>query len=219
MARLVSGAELRLSGPTDLAAVVCVNGGQHAAVEGTWSASLEWLVRRLAPRFPELAFAEVRYRIKSWERLDWCIEDAREAIRTVGAPRVLLLGFSMGGAVGISVADEPGVEEVLGLAPWIPDRLDVSPIAGRRLTVLHGSLDRPLPGIPGVSPADSRRGFERACALGADGEYRVIRGALHGMAFRAPSGRPVPLPRAGTWARLVARELERFEGSRSISAR
>ncbi len=219
MARLVSGAELRLSGPTDLAAVVCVNGGQHAAVEGTWSASLEWLVRRLAPRFPELAFAEVRYRIKSWERLDWCIEDAREAIRTVGAPRVLLLGFSMGGAVGISVADEPGVEEVLGLAPWIPDRLDVSPIAGRRLTVLHGSIDRPLPGIPGVSPADSRRGFERACALGADGEYRVIRGALHGMAVRAPSGRPVPLPRAGTWARLVARELERFEGSRSITAR
>ncbi len=219
MARLASGAELRLTGPTDLAAVVCVNGGQRAAVEGTWSASLEWLVGRLAPRFPELAFAEVRYRIKSWERLDWCIEDAREAIRAVGAPRVLLLGFSMGAAVGISVADEPRVEEVVGLAPWIPDRLDVSPLAGRRLTVLHGSLDRPLPGIPGVGPADSRRGFERARALGVDGEYRVIRGALHGMAVRAPSGRPVPLPRAGTWARLVARELERFEGSRSISGR
>ena len=35
-------------------AVVCVNGGQAAEVEGTWSASLEWLVTRLAPRFPEL---------------------------------------------------------------------------------------------------------------------------------------------------------------------
>ena len=218
MARLASGAELRLTGPTDRAAVVCVNGGQRAEVEGTWSASLEWLVRRLTPRFPQLGFAEIRYRIKSWKRLDWCVEDARAAIDAVGAPRALLLGFSMGGAVGISVANEPGVEEVLGLAPWIPDELDLAPLAGRRLTVIHGSLDRALPGIPGVSPAHSRRGFDRARALGADGEYTLLRGAVHGLALRAHWGRPVPLPRAGAWARLVARELERFEGSRSISA-
>jgi pimeloyl-ACP methyl ester carboxylesterase len=218
MARLESGAELRLTGPTDRAAVVCVNGGQRAEVEGTWSASLEWLVRRLAPRFPQLGFAEVRYRIKSWERLDWCVEDARAAIQAVGAPRTLLLGFSMGGAVGISVADEAGVEEVLGLAPWIPDRLDLSPLRGRRLIVIHGSLDRALPGIPGVSAAHSRRGFERARALGVDGEYTLLRGAVHGMALRAHWGRPIPLLRASAWARLVARELERFEGSRSISA-
>jgi pimeloyl-ACP methyl ester carboxylesterase len=132
MARLASGAELRLTGPTERAAVICVNGGQRAEVEGTWSASLEWLVRRLAPRFPELGFAEVRYRVKSWKRLDLCVEDARAAIRETGAPRTLVLGFSMGGAVGISAADEPGVEEVLGLAPWIPDRLDLAPLAGRR---------------------------------------------------------------------------------------
>ena len=218
MARLATGAELRLTGPTDRAAVVCMNGGQRAEVEGTWSASLEWLVRRLAPLFGELGFAELRYRIKSWERLDWCIEDAREAIRAVAAPRVMLLGFSMGGAVGISAADEPTVEEVLGLAPWIPDRLDVTPLNGRRLTVIHGSLDRALPGIPGVNPTDSRRGFERARALGVPGEYTLLRGAMHGMALRAHWGRPVPLPRAGAWARLVARELGRFEGSRSISA-
>jgi dienelactone hydrolase len=218
MARLASGAELRLTGPTDRAAVVCVNGGQRAEVEGTWSASIEWLVRELAPRFPELGFAEVRYRIKSWNRLDSCIQDAREAIREAGAPRTLLLGFSMGGAVGISVADEPGVEEVLGLAPWIPDELDVSPVRGRRLVVLHGSLDRALPGIPGVSPADSRRGFDRARRLGVDGEYRLIPGALHGVALRAHWGRAIPLPRARAWVRLVARELERFEGSRSIKA-
>jgi len=198
--------------------VVCVNGGQRTEVEGTWSASLEWLVRQLAPRFPRLGFAEVRYRIKSWKRLDWCVEDARAAIQAVGAPRVLLLGFSMGGAVGISAADEPGVEEVLGLAPWIPDRLDLAPLAGRRLTVLQGSLDRALPGIPGVSPAHSRRGFERARALGVDGEYTLLRGAVHGMALRAHWGRPVPLPRAGAWAQHVSRELERFEGSRSISS-
>ena len=95
--------------------------------------------------------------------------------RALGAPRTLLLGFSMGGAVAIAAADEPAVDGVLGLAPWIPDRLDARRRSrGKRLDVLHGSLDRWLPGIPGVSPAASRRGFERAQALGVDGHYTLI---------------------------------------------
>jgi len=212
LTRLPTGAELRLTGPAvPAAAVVCVNGGQGHEVAGTWSASLEWLVRRLAPGFPGLAFGEVRYRVKSWKRLDWCIEDARAALREVAAPRTLMLGFSMGGAVAVAVADEPGVETVLGLAPWLPDRLSLEPLRGRRLRVLHGALDRWLPGIPGVSPASSRRGFERALALGVDGDYTVIPGAVHGIALRAHWGRALPLPRAGTWARLVADELRRFQ--------
>jgi len=190
--------------------VVCVNGGQAAAVEGTWSASLEWLVRRLASRFPALGFAEVRYRIKSWQRLEPCIEDARSAIRASGGRQILLLGFSMGGAVAISAADEPSVERVIGLAPWIPDRLSVEPIRGKRLDVIHGSLDAYLPGLPGVSTKLSRRGFERVRAVGAAGDYTLIRGALHGIAVRAHRGRALPLPRAHAWERHVAAQLERF---------
>ena len=212
--RLRTGAELRVSGRADAtAAVVCVNGGQGSEVEGTWSASLEWLVRRLAPRFPSLAFGEVRYRIKSWKRLDWCVADARAAIDAVGAPRTLLLGFSMGGAVAVQAAEDPTVATVLGLAPWLPDRLSLEPLRGRRLRVLHGSLDRWLPGIPGVSPASSRRGFERARALGADGDYTLIPGAIHGVALRAHWGRAVPLLRAGAWAGLVADELALFQSA------
>jgi pimeloyl-ACP methyl ester carboxylesterase len=188
-----------------------VNGGQAGEVEGTWSTTLEWLVRRLAPRLPGLRFGEVRYRVKSWKQLDRCVEDARAAIDELAAPRTLLLGFSMGGAVAAQVASEPSVETVLGLAPWFPDRLSLEPLRGRRLRVLHGSLDRWLPGIPGVSPTLSRRGFERALALGAKGEYTLIPGAVHGVALRAHWGRPVPLPRARTWERLVAEELERFQ--------
>jgi pimeloyl-ACP methyl ester carboxylesterase len=202
---------MRVTGPTGSLAAICVNGGQAAEVEGTWSASLEWLVQRLAPRFPELAFAEVRYRIKSWRRLDWCIEDGRAAIRAVGAPRTVLVGFSMGGAVAVGCADEPGVEAVIGLAPWLPERVSVQALRGRRLRVFHGSLDRYLPGIPGVSPALSRRGYDRARALGVDAEYTLIPGAVHGLAVRARSGRVVPLPRARRWAQLVASELERYE--------
>lgn len=195
-----------------MSAVVCLNGGQSGEVAGTWSASLEWLVERLAPRFPGLRFAEVKYRIKSWRRLDLCVADARAAIRETGAERTLLLGFSMGGAVAISVADEERVAAVLGLAPWIPDRLSLAPLEGKRLDVLHGSLDRWLPGIPGVSPEGSRRGFDRAQALGIPGSYTLIPGALHGIALRAHWGRPLPLPKAREWLRYVAAQLETFAG-------
>ena len=209
---LRSGAELRITGRSKAQlAVVCVNGGQAREVEGTWSASLEWLVGRLAPRFPQLTFGEVKYRIKSWNRLDWCIEDARAAIEALGAPRTLLLGFSMGGAVAARAAGEVSVETVVGLAPWFPERISLDQLSGRRLAVLHGSLDRGLPGIPGVSPASSRRGFERVRALGAEGEYTIIRGAVHGIALRAPWGPALPLPRAHRWTELVADELTRFQ--------
>jgi len=204
---LSSGAELRITGATGDLAVVCLNGGQAAEVAGTWSATLEWLVLRLAPRFPSIVFGEVRYRVKSWRRLDSCEEDAREAVAACGAPRTLFVGFSMGGAVAALSANAPGIEGVLGLAPWLPDRLDLSRLRGRRLDVLHGSLDRALPGIPGVSPASSRRGFERARGLGVEGSYRVIPGAVHGIAVRARY-RVVPLPRARRWAGLVAERIE-----------
>lgn len=201
-----------MRGPEGAPVVLCMNGGQRAAVEGTWSASLEWLVERLAPRFPELRFAEVRYRIKSWEHLSECIADARAALDHVRSPRTLLVGFSMGGAVAASVADDPTVETLLGLAPWFPSRLPLDRLRGRRLRVLHGSLDRALPGIPGVAPALSREGFDRALRDGATGEYTLVDGGIHGLAVRAPWGSPLPLPRARRWARLAADEVRRFAG-------
>jgi dienelactone hydrolase len=217
--KLATGAEMRLTGPVDDTAVVCVSGGQQREVEGTWSSSVEWLVRRLAPRIPELGFAEVRYRVKSWQRLEWCVEDARAAVYEVGARRVALLGFSMGGAVAVAAAAEPQIEEVVGLAPWIPDQLDVSTLRGKRFIVIHGALDRWLPGIPGVSAAHSRKGFERARERGADGRYVLIPGALHGVAVRTPWGRLVALPKADRWAELVEEELKRFaDGARPTAS-
>ena len=72
---LASGAEARWTNPGARRAVVCVNGGTAAELPGTWSASVEWLVQALAPRFAGLSFLEVRYRLKSWRRLELCIED------------------------------------------------------------------------------------------------------------------------------------------------
>ena len=207
---LPTGAEARLRNAASECAVVWVNGGQGSEVAGTWSASIEWLVDRLAPAFPDVRFVEVRYRIKSWRRLDRCIEDARAAVAVAGSRRTMLVGYSMGGAVSIGAAATPSVERVLGLAPWIPDRLSLDGLIGRRLDVIHGSLDRWLPGIPGVSAASSRRGFDRAQALGVPGSYTLIPGAIHPIALRLPGGRPVPFPRGSRWAELVADQLVAF---------
>jgi dienelactone hydrolase len=208
--RLATGADARSTGLHARLAVVCANGGQAREVPGTWSASIEWLVDRLAPRFGDLRFVEVRYRVKSWKRLDRCVEDALAAIETAGAERVLLVGFSMGGAVSVRAASHPSVTRVLGLAPWLPDQLDLAPLAGRRLDVLHGALDRWLPGIPGVSPPISQRGFDRAQRLGVEGTYTLIPGAVHGIALRSPWGRLVRLPRASRWEELAAAHVARF---------
>jgi len=207
---LPTGAEIRWSGGNGPLGVVCMNGGRAAEVPGTWSASIEWLVGRLAPRFPDVRFVELRYRIRSWKRLDLCVEDAVAAVDAASAERTLLMGFSMGGAVAVRAASHPSVVGVLGLAPWLPDQLDLAPLHGRRLDVLHGALDRWLPGVPGVSPSISRRGFERARALGVEGSYTLIRGAVHAIALRGLRARPVPLPRADRWAELAAARVARF---------
>ncbi len=209
-----SGAELRVTG-TGPDAVVGVNGGGRAEVAGTWSSTLEWLVERLAPRFPELRFGEVRYRVKSWRRIDLCVEDGLAAIDALAPRRTLMLGFSMGGTVSVRIAAQPSVAAVVGLAPWLPEQLDLSSLEGKRLAIIHGSLDSPLPGIPGVTARSSRHAYERAAALGIDAEYTIIRGGLHGAAVRAPGGRrTMPLPRAGAWLDAIASELERFQESR-----
>lgn len=209
---LASGAEARWTGRPGGPAVVCVNGGAGAEVPGTWSASVEWLVRRLAPRLP-LAFLEVRYRIKSWRRFHDCVADARDAIaaaRAAGARELALLGFSMGGAVAAVAADDDAVTAVVGLAPWLHPDVPLEGLRGRRLAIVHGSLDRSFPGVPGVPPSLSLDGFRRALDAGAEASRVVIPGAVHAIALRAPWGAPVPLPRAGRWAELVRLELERF---------
>ena len=124
---------------------------------------------------------------------------------------MLLVGFSMGGAVAIGVADDPLVAGVVGLAPWIPDRLDGSTLAGKPLRVLHGTLDAWLPLVPGVSWRHTLRGVERMRAAGNPVEMTLIPGAVHGAAVRPPWGLQ-RLPRAARWRDLLGRELSAFRG-------
>jgi pimeloyl-ACP methyl ester carboxylesterase len=203
---LATGARIRMTGRGDGLVALCLNGGTGRELPGTWSASVELLVRRCAPELPDVGWAEVRYRVRSWRQLEMCIDDghaALEAVAAAGAREVVLVGYSMGGAVTAAIAGHPLVRQVVGLAPWLPDRLDMTGMRGRDVAIFHGSLDRHLPGIPGVSSDSSRRGFERLLALGARGTYTTIPGAIHPIALRSPFGALIPMPRAAAWARHV----------------
>ena len=210
---LETGAEARWTGAPGARAVVCVNGGTAAEVPGTWSASIEWLVQTLSRRFAGLPFLEVRYRVKSWRRLDSCVEDGRAAVAAAqasGAGEIALLAFSMGGAVAVRSAAADGVRLVAGVNPWLPPQLELEPLAGRRLAIVHGLLDAPLPGIPGVKPAMSQEACERARALGVEVERTTVPFGFHAVALRRRGGELLALPGAGTYAERVGAELERF---------
>ena len=207
---------MRFVGPSDGPVVICMNGGVARAVPGDWSPSIEWLVGQLAPRFPEIGFAEVRYRIKSWRALDSLVADAQDAVAVVrarGASRLALLGFSAGGAASLVCAGQEGIREVIALAPWIPEQLELTLLDGARIRVIHGSLDGTRVGVLGVHPNHSRAGVARLRAAGADASHTVIRGGVHGIAVR-PFGRIVRLPHARDWRELVSEELVRFAGDR-----
>jgi len=206
---LATGAHMRVVRPGSDVMVMCVNGGSARPRPGNWSPTIEWLVDRLAPRVPDAGFAEVRYRTRSWKMLPSCIADGHAALDAVPAARdVVMLGFSMGGAVSIACARDDRVRDLIALAPWIPEELSLRPLRGDRVTILHGSIDGWIPGVPGVRPAHSLRGADRLRAAGAEVTYRRIPGAVHGVALRR-NDRLVSLPRAGEWLRDVEAALGR----------
>jgi dienelactone hydrolase len=186
-----------------------MNGGRASLEPGDWSASIEWLANEVRAARPEVAVAELRYRVKSWKRFQMCVDDARNALEALtgsGPTVTTLVGFSMGGAVSIAAADTSAITRVVGLAPWIPAELDLSVLAGKRLVAFHGSVDG-IPGLPGTRPRASRAGVERARALGADAHHRMIPGGLHGIARRTERGDTRPLFRAARWRDLLLSEL------------
>lgn len=208
-ADLATGAQIRMRGPAASRVILTINGGTSRDVPGTWSASTEYLARALAQRFPDLGIGETKYRIRSWRRFGMCLDDGKAALDHVvaaGATEVVLIGFSLGGAVTTQIADHPLVRTVIGLAPWLPKELPMDRMADRTFHVLHGSRD-PLPGTPGVSPDSSRAGFSRIMAAGATGTYTLVPFGIHAIALRTPWGGLVPMPRAGAWTSEVARLL------------
>lgn len=128
--------------------------------------------------------AMLRYRVRGWNgALMSPVADAEEALEDIrdrhGPVPVVLVGHSMGGRTAMRVAGDRSVVAAVGLAPWLPDGEPVAQLAGRRVLLAHGNLDR-------VTSARSTRRFaDAARALGIGVDFVLVRGETHAMLLRS----------------------------------
>ena len=160
--------------------------------------------RALAPRFPGLGFAEVRYRIKSWRQLDLCIEDARAAIAATGgaadAARRLLdgrRGRDLGGRRPARRAACSGSRR--GSPTGSTSRR--SPASASTSSTARSTAG--CRGSPASRPRSRAAGSSGRGRSASAGSYTLIRGGVHGLALRSPRGH----------ARAAARAPRRGRGS------
>lgn len=138
-----------------------------------------------------LAVARLRYVQQGWNGAARApLADARWALaelerRFPGVP-IGLVGHSMGARTALYVADHPTVRAVVALAPWIESGDPVGQLAGRRVLMAHGMLDR-------ITSPPASAAYARAVAEVADSvSYVSVRGGRHAM-----------LRRAGVWHELA----------------
>src|SRR5215207_9864426 len=98
------------------------------------------------------------------------LQDARWALARIheahpGVP-VYLLGHSMGGLTALCAADDPLVDAVVAMAPWVSERTPAESVAGRKVLIVHGTTDR------WTSPRESLS-FARRAVAGADALHYV----------------------------------------------
>ena len=130
-----------------------------------------------------LAVWTLRNRYRGWNGADMSpVQDARWALSHIsrehpGVP-VYLLGHSMGGLTALCVADDPQVEAVVALAPWLDSKTPVAPVAGRRVLIVHGTEDH------WTSPANSLAYARRAEGVAESVDYVSLKSAGHFMLTR-----------------------------------
>jgi alpha-beta hydrolase superfamily lysophospholipase len=127
-----------------------------------------------------LAVWSLRNSVRGWNGAEMSpLQDARWALGQIqeqhpGVP-VFLVGHSMGGLTAVCGADQPGVEAVVALAPWLSPVTPVSAVAGRKVLIVHGTKDR------WTSPSASLLFARRASADAASMQYVALKGAGHFM--------------------------------------
>jgi alpha-beta hydrolase superfamily lysophospholipase len=130
-----------------------------------------------------LAVWTLRNSVRGWNGVEASpLQDARWALARIheahpGVP-VYLLGHSMGGLTALCAADDPLVDAVVALAPWVSERTPAGAVAGRKVLIVHGSADR------WTSPAESLDFARRAAAGAAALHYVSLSRAGHFMVSR-----------------------------------
>lgn len=131
-----------------------------------------------------LAVARLRHAVRGWNGEErspvadgfWALDQLAE--RFPGLP-VTTVGHSMGGRTAFYVAGHPSVEAVVGLAPWLERGDPVDQLAGRRVLIAHGAMDRM------TSAKASARFAEQAAAIATSVSYVRINAEGHAMLRRA----------------------------------
>lgn len=131
-----------------------------------------------------LTVARLRYRVRGWngpERspvpdVTWALDQLSERF---GPVPVALVGHSMGGRAAVYAAGHVNVHTVVGLAPWIEPGDPDAQLAGRRLLVAHGDLDRM------TSRTESATFTAAASHVAASAAYVSVQTDGHAMLRRA----------------------------------
>jgi len=216
-ARQAALSVLPSSGPT-LGVALVLHGGKSHSREPVEAMHLSparmvpfaWHLHR-AGRKSGLAVWSLRNSVRGWNGDDMSpLQDARWALEQIsskhpGVP-VFLVGHSMGGLTAVCAADHAQVDAVVALAPWLSPGTPVSAVAGRKVLIVHGTVDR------WTSPSASLAFARRAAAGAGSMQYVALNGVGHFMlrkmrlwhtlttgfvlrAFRESTGADVALPR------------------------
>jgi len=168
------------------AIVLVLHGGREsslAAVRSTQLAVLRMIpiANRIAKAGAgRLAVARLRYAVRGWNApglapvrdTEWALDQL--TARFPGCP-IALVGHSMGGRTALRAAGYPGVQSVVGLAPWLPAVEPIDQLAGRRVLLIHGDQDRM------TSSRATAAMSERLRSAGIAASFIEIRGERHGM--------------------------------------
>jgi pimeloyl-ACP methyl ester carboxylesterase len=133
--------------------VVIVHGGQSVSAEPT--SSLQLAVLRMIPvaqairhtlRGSGAVVVRPRLLVRGWNGEQASpVPDLSRILDHIGAEfgpvPVVLVGHSMGARAAFRVAGHAAVSALAGLAPWLPPGEPVSQLAGRRVLLVHGSVD------------------------------------------------------------------------------
>lgn len=150
-----------------------------------------------------LAVWSLRNRVRGWNGEERSpIQDARWALERItsehpGLP-IYLVGHSMGGSVALAVADDPQVDAVVSLAPWLEKDSPTDVVAGRCMLIVHGSKDR------WTSAPASLDYARRAVGTAREVHYVSLQGVGHFM-----------FTRVNIWHRLTASFILRSYAGRT----
>lgn len=130
-----------------------------------------------------LAVARLRFAVRGWNGTEQSpVADARWALEQLSQRfpdrPVAIVGHSMGGRTAIAVAGHPSVTTIVGLAPWLERTDPTNTVAGRRVLLAHGSLDRI------TDPRRSARFVSEVAPITRSATFVSIEGDRHAMLGR-----------------------------------